>query len=77
MESMAYLKWWLDYSKPGDEIIYHKGDNLYIYNESTGLVEKREMARAMLQLYNQGAVTLTQRKISDEPAVFEYIAKRR
>ena len=77
MESMSYLKWWLDHSKPGCEIVYHRGENLFVYNPKTGLAEKVDMARAMMQLYQQGAVTLTQRKLSKEPVVFEYVATRR
>ena len=62
------LKWWLDSSSPGDSTIYHTGKSFF--DEAA----RPPIAKAFWQLAEQGAVLLTQRRVS--PERYEYIATR-
>lgn len=69
MNSVGQVRWWVENAKPGQSIVYHSGPSFFSEDQ------KPTVCKAFWQLYEQGAVSLTQRKIGH--AEYEYIATRR
>ena len=65
---LKQIKQWLDGANRGTSLVYHRGPSFF--NED----DKPAVAKAFWQLYEQGAVLLTQRRV--EEGVYEYIATR-